>query len=89
LNDAHTVTYIAQWTANKYTITFDTDGGSAIDPITQDYDTEITPPANPTRDGYTFAGWVPEIPAKMPLNGLTVKAQWTANKYTITFDVDG
>ena len=89
LNDAQTVTYVAQWWENEYTITFDTDGGSVIDPITQDYGTAITAPADPTKEGYTFAGWAPAIPAIMPLNGLTVKAQWTANKYTITFDTDG
>ena len=88
LEDAHTVTYIAQWKEKQYTITFDTDGWSAIDPITQDYGTDIIAPANPTKDGYTFEGWIPSIPATMPLDGLTVKAQWKAIKYTITFDVD-
>ena len=44
------LTVKAQWTANQYTITFDSDGGTEITPITQDYDTEITPPANPTKE---------------------------------------
>jgi hypothetical protein len=59
-----------------------------IDSITQDYGTPITAPDDPTKDGYTFEGWVPSIPATMPLDGLTVKAQWKAIKYTITFDSD-
>ena len=54
------------WNANQYTITFDTNGGSEIAPITQDYGTEITAPDNPTRKGYTFKGWDKEIPETMP-----------------------
>ena len=73
------MTLTARWTANQYTITFDTDGGSAIEPITQDYGTAITAPADPTKSGYTFAGWTPEIPATMPAENLTVTAQWRYN----------
>ena len=83
------LTLTAKWTANQYTITFDTDGGSAIAPITQDYGTDITAPANPTKNGYTFAGWTPAIPETMPAENLTVTAQWRINQYTITFDTDG
>ena len=77
------------WNTNKYTITFDTNGGSEIAPITQDYGTEITAPANPTRKGYTFKGWDKEIPKTMPAENITVKAQWKINQYTITFDTNG
>ena len=73
------MTLTARWTANQYTITFNTDGGSAIEPITQDYGTTITAPADPTKNGYTFAGWTPEIPATMPAENLTVTAQWRYN----------
>ena len=83
------LTLTANWTVNRYTLTFDTDGGSAIAPITQDYGTAVTAPADPTRTGYTFAGWTPEIPAAMPAEDLTIKANWTVNQYTITFDTDG
>ena len=86
---AGNVTVKAKWTANQYTITFDTDGGSAIDPITQDYGAKITAPAAPTKTGYTFNGWEPAIPETMPAENMTVKAQWTINQYTITFDTDG
>jgi len=64
------------WNTNKYTITFDTAGGSEIAPITQDYGTPITAPADPTREGYTFTGWDTEIPTTMPAENITLKARW-------------
>ena len=86
---AENITVKAQWKINQYTITFDTNGGSEIAPITQDYGTEITAPDNPTRKGYTFKGWDKEIPETMPAENITVKAQWKINQYTITFDTNG
>ena len=86
---AENITVKAQWEINQYTITFDTNGGSEIAPITQDYGTEITAPDNPTRKGYTFKGWDKEIPKTMPAENMTVKAQWEINQYTITFDTNG
>ena len=85
---AENLTITAQWTINQYTITFDTAGGSAIAPITQDYGTAITAPADPTRNGYTFVGWSPALPATMPAENMTVTAQWRVNRYTITYDLD-
>ena len=64
------------WNTNKYTITFDTNGGSEIAPITQDYGTVITAPEAPTREGYTFIGWDKEIPTTMPAENITLKAKW-------------
>ena len=86
---AENITVTAQWEINQYTITFDTNGGSEIAPITQDYGTEITAPDNPTRKGYTFKGWDKEIPETMPAENMTVKAQWEINQYAITFDTNG
>ena len=83
------ITLYAKRTANTYTITFDTTGGSEIAPITQDYGTVITAPEAPTREGYTFTGWDREIPTTMPAENMTVTAQWKINRYTITFDTAG
>ncbi|MEE1535440.1 MAG: S-layer homology domain-containing protein, partial [Oscillospiraceae bacterium] len=83
------MTIKAKWTVNQYTLTFDTNGGSTIAPITQDYGTAITAPADPTKTGYTFAGWTPAIPATMPAENMTIKAKWTVNQYTLTFDTNG
>ena len=86
---AENMTITAKWKVNQYTITFDTNGGSEITPITQDYGTAITAPANPTREGYTFIGWDKEIPTTMPAENMTVTAQWEINQYKITFDTNG
>lgn len=83
------LTVKALWKANAYTITFDAAGGSAVSPITADYNTAITAPSAPVKEGYTFLGWEPELPKTMPLDGMTVKAKWQINQYTIKFNCDG
>ncbi len=80
-------TLTAQWTVNQYTITFDTDGGSAVAPITQDFGTAITAPTEPTKTGYKFAGWE-NLPSTMPAENITVKALWTVDQFTVTYKLD-
>ncbi len=70
------VTITATYTINQYTITFDSNGGSAVATITQDYDTAVTSPINPTKEGYTFNGWSQSVPSHMPSSNLTLIAHW-------------
>jgi len=86
---AENITCVAQWTINQYTITFNTAGGSVIAPITQDYATAVVAPANPTREGYTFAGWDKDIPTTIPAENVTITATWTPVNYTISYNLDG
>lgn len=64
-------------TLHTVTVTFNTNGGSDITAITEDYDTALTMPINPTKTGYTFAGWYTD-------EDLT---QTVTLPYTITDDV--
>ena len=84
-----TTATVRTYRRHHYTVTFDSTGGSEIAPITQDYGTAITTPADPTREGYTFIGWDKAIPTTMPAENMTIKAQWKINQYTITFDTVG
>ena len=70
-------------------ITFDSAGGSAIEPITGYAGDPVVAPANPEKEGYTFAGWNPALPATFPDTSLTVTAMWVANTYNAYFLVDG
>ncbi|MBR4742608.1 MAG: InlB B-repeat-containing protein, partial [Oscillospiraceae bacterium] len=81
--------YEAIWTVNQYTITFDTAGGSAVEPITAAYGSAITAPDDPTKEGYTFKGWDKTIPETMPAGNVTITATWEANIYGITYDLAG
>lgn len=58
----------------EFTITFDTDGGTEIAPITLEVGAAITLPTNPVKEGYNFIGWSPEIPETMPDEDITVVA---------------
>ena len=76
---ANALEIAAVWDINSYTLTFDTDGGSEIAPIVQDYGTPIVPPVKPTRDRYHFVRWEPEVPETMPDYDMIIKAIWERN----------
>lgn len=77
----------------SYTVTFDNDGGSAVDAQTIPYGGQATKPAAPTKTGHTFGGWYlgrEEYNFTDPVTeNLTLTAKWAVNPYTITFDTTG
>ena len=94
-------TYQATYTkeANTYTLTYDLDGGEwendTTYTYTKKYNEEVEVKADPTKEGYTFAGWtsaeVKVVNGKftMPAKNVTLKAKWEANIYKVTYDLDG
>lgn len=83
------LTLYAKFTVNSYTLSFNTDGGTTVDSINQPFGSEIITPADPTKEGYTFDGWSPALPATMPAGNQEFTALWIANDYTITFNTNG
>ena len=63
------------WKKNNHTITFK-DGDTQITILEFEYESSVTAPANPTKDGYIFKGWSPELPETMPDEDITVSAVW-------------
>ena len=92
------ITYTAQWEINPYTITFDSNGGTSVENQTKNYDSIVDQPQEPTRTGYTFAGWYKEESCtnlwdfatdKVPANNITLYAKWDVNTYNVTLDSNG
>ena len=90
---AYDVKATATWDTERYTITLfyvdENNDEVIIDTITQEFDTAIATPADPTREGYTFAGWAEQIPAKMPAENKRIEALWNVNSYNFTVNLDG
>jgi chitinase len=93
--EASVVLY-AQWSINQYTIAFESNGGSVVSQIVDDFDSPVTEPDEPTKEGYTFGGWYSDqeltteyMFSTMPSEDIELYAKWTINQYTISFDVDG
>ena len=88
-------TVYAKWTEiEKFTVTFNANGGSAVDPILNVLDgSTISAPPAPTRDGYTFAGWYKDeglsqsfgFGSEQVTSNITLYAKWDAIVYTITY----
>lgn len=91
---AENITFIAEWTVNQYTITFDSNGGSKVQAITQDYGTNVNVPTAPTKAGFKFVGW--QLNGEdytfttMPAEDIILVAVWDdVPTYTVTFDANG
>ena len=69
-----------------YLMNFDLDGGYGVEPIYARYGAPINV-GNPTKPGYMFNGWDPKPPEKMPVDGGTYAAKWTAGttSYTVVY----
>jgi uncharacterized repeat protein (TIGR02543 family) len=79
------ITLYAKWNINQYSITFDSEGGSLVNSITQDFDSNINSPQEPTKLGYSFSGWNQAIPTTMPASNITITATWSINSYTLIY----
>lgn len=85
----------AKFTINQYTISFNADGGSDVDSITQDYNTVVSAPTAPTKNGYTFDGWFENGSqtaytfSTIPAENVSLNAKWTPIEYTINYDLNG
>ncbi|MCW2795212.1 InlB B-repeat-containing protein, partial [Nocardioides sp.] len=83
----------AHWTKNSYTVSFDSNGGSAVSDQSVVYGTSAAEPPSPTRNAYTFAGWYDgqtNYDFTHPVTGATaLQAHWTKNSYTVSFDSNG
>lgn len=97
-----TVTYAAKWIANGYTVSFDSNGGTAVSDKSLAWsDKVLAGVSDPTKAGYTFAGWryadsavssdtkFSDLAADDKVSGITLVAEWTAKTYTIKFDTRG
>jgi len=90
-------TLYAKWTVNSYTLSFNTNGGSAVADQPIEYNKTATEPADPTKTGHTFAGWYKEAALATEWNfatdvvteNTTLYAKWTVNSYTLTFNTNG
>ena len=88
------ISLFAKWEINQYTVKFDSNGGTEIAEVKQNYGTAINV-SEPTKAGYEFEGWFTdkkcekEFNLKVPGKDTTVYAKWKECKVEITFDING
>ncbi len=84
---------LARW-AENCTVTFDSNGGTAIAPLVAAMGQKATAPTEPTRQFYDFAGWYSgdklwDFEASAIPGNMTLTAKWTLKRFTVTFDANG
>ena len=90
------MTLVAKWTADLYTISYDLADGvnNPENPTSYTIESGLITLKDPTKEGYTFAGWfngeqlITTIDSNT-LENISLTAKWTVNSYKLTFDVDG
>ncbi|EAD8561850.1 InlB B-repeat-containing protein [Listeria monocytogenes] len=92
---ANNITLYARYSVKSYTATFDKEGTTTTQAV--DYDSLLTEPTVPTKDGYTFDGWYDAETGgnkwnfatnKMPAKNMTLYARFSLKAYTATFNVE-
>ncbi len=85
------LTLYAKWTINSYTVSFDSNSGTAVGSQIVAYGSTATAPTAPTRTGYTFAGWYSDSGLTSAFSfstaittDLTLYAKWTINSYLLS-----
>ena len=91
--EAANTTVYAHWTVNTYTVSFDSNGGSAVASQSVKYGSKASRPTDPTRAGHTFQGWYTARSGGSKYDfgtavtgDVTLYAHWSVNSYTLTFD---
>ena len=87
------MTLKAKW-VQTYTVTFETSGGSEVDPVTVDAGSTVTKPADPMKSGHNFGGWYKDSTLQTPWNfangtvtaDTKIYAKWTANPPAPSYD---
>ena len=81
------ITLTANWTPNTYTVTFEANGGSEVQPQTVNHGETVNKPDDPAKDDHTFAGWHKDEFFETPwdfndgiTSDMTLYAKWTPNK---------
>ena len=91
------LTLYAKWVANSYDVTFHTNGGTVITPVTVIYKGQVSEPTAPTKAGHTFAGWYKDEALNIPWDFATdviiedtiLYAKWNVVQYTLNFNTTG
>lgn len=84
---ANDITYVAEWTPNKYVVTFVSEG-NIIQSESLDFGSAIVVPDAPEKEGYSFDGWTPAVAETVPANDVTYTASFKINQYVVSFKSD-